>query len=155
MELKERIVFIIGLFIALFGFFIGAIFTVAVTMTDYSLPEESLITDMTIGLILGLVPLLFGIFICARMIKKRKQREEDLLENEILKLAANSKGKITTAELAANTNLSILDAERKLEYYVKIGVAERHISDGGVFVYSFRSVISEEEKHRSKNINKY
>jgi membrane protein implicated in regulation of membrane protease activity len=155
MNLKERFMFVLGLLFSLFGFLIGGLFLIGVSMTDYSLPEESLKTDITIGIVLGFIPLLVGIFICKKANNKGKKRQEDLLENEILKLVATLKGKITTAELAANTKLSIKEAESKLEYYVKSGFVERHISEGGVFVYSFLHIISEEEKRRAKNLNEF
>ncbi|MFD1848854.1 hypothetical protein [Oceanobacillus bengalensis] len=150
MNVKEMIVFIIGIIISLFGFLLTAIFLIYVLDTDYSLPEASISVDIALGITIGIIPLLFGIFLCSKMRKRAAKRAEDSLENEILKLVAKMNGKITIAELASNTRLSLKDAEERLESFVKMGVSERHISDGGVFVYYFMNILSTEEKNTSQ-----
>src|SRR5690606_20126705 len=106
-----------------------------------------------IVILIGVVPFIIGIILCRIPIKREKRLQNDKLENDILKLVARLKGKITIAELAQDTKLSIKEAEEKLEYYVKIGVAERLISDGGVFVYYFPNIISKDEKQQTMSLH--
>lgn len=150
MNVKERVIFFIGTISTAIGFMFTGIFLIYIIDTDYSQPGENIATDFALWAVIGVVPLLFGMTLCYLAIKSKKKRQEDLLENKILKLVGDLQGKITIAELAQHTRLSLKEAEELLEDYAKKGIAERHISDGGVFVYSFIHVISREEKESSK-----
>ncbi|MGJ9458727.1 hypothetical protein [Oceanobacillus sp. CF4.6] len=152
MKLKELLIFILGIFIAIFGFIMISGILIGIASNDYSF-GETIFGDIIGGIILGVLPLLFGIFLCVKMKKKTKKTEENKLENEILKLAIHFNSKLTTSELAAHTTLSLTDAKQKLEEYVHLGVAERNISDSGIFVYVFTNIISENEKDEAKNLN--
>lgn len=155
MPLKDRLIFATGILISVSSFLLVSLFFIGVSVTDYSQPEESFFSDVLIGVLLGFIPLAFGLFLCRRVMKRDKQRRADHLENTILKLVAKLNGKITIAELAQNTKLSIKQAESTLEYYVKIGVAERLISEGGVFVYYFPNVLSKEEKQQTMSLHEF
>lgn len=147
---KERTLFFFGTISSAMGFMFTGIFLVYIIDTDYSQPGENIATDFALWAVIGVVPLLFGITLCYLAIKSKKKRQADLLENQILQLAGDLHGKMTIAELAQHTRLSLKEAEELLEGYAKTGIAERHISDGGVFVYYFIHVISREEKEGSK-----
>ncbi|RLL46942.1 hypothetical protein D8M04_07025 [Oceanobacillus piezotolerans] len=152
MNVKEALVFIIGIFVTVIGFLFSGLFTVYVIDTNYGAGESNLGTDIALVIILGVIPLGIGILLCRYARKSAKKRMAGLLEDEILKLVTSLNGKITIAELAANTKLSIQESEQQLETFVKIGASERQISDGGVFVYYFRHIISQDEKEQAKPI---
>ena len=59
------------------------------------------------------------------------------LEAKILKLARNFRGRLTPLELAANSSLSLEEADRALEDIVRRGYANMAVSDSGNIMYEF------------------
>lgn len=59
------------------------------------------------------------------------------LENTILKLARKFRGKLTPLELAANSSLSLDEADKALEELVKKGYANMTVTDEGNILYEF------------------
>jgi TM2 domain-containing membrane protein YozV len=62
---------------------------------------------------------------------------EKELETTILKLARKFQGKLTPLELAANSSLSLDDADKSLEDFVRKGYANMTVTDEGNIVYEF------------------
>ncbi len=59
------------------------------------------------------------------------------LEVKILRLARNFHGRLTPLELAANSSLSLEEADNVLEDIVRRGYANMEVSDAGNIVYEF------------------
>ena len=59
------------------------------------------------------------------------------LEAKILRLARNFQGRLTPLELAANSSLSLEEADHALENIVRRGYANMEVSDTGAIVYEF------------------
>lgn len=59
------------------------------------------------------------------------------LEAKILKLARNFRGRLTPLELAANSSLSLEEADHALEDIVRRGYANMAVSDSGNIMYEF------------------
>ncbi|MBD3304743.1 NINE protein [candidate division KSB3 bacterium] len=59
------------------------------------------------------------------------------LEKTILKLAREFRGRLTPVELAANSTLSIEDADKALEDVVRRGYANITVTESGSIVYEF------------------
>lgn len=59
------------------------------------------------------------------------------LETTILKLARKFQGRLTPLELAANSALSLEEADKALEDFVRKGYAEMIVTDAGNIVYEF------------------
>ncbi|GAK51603.1 TM2 domain protein [Candidatus Moduliflexus flocculans] len=59
------------------------------------------------------------------------------LEAKILRLARNFHGRLTPLELAANSSLSLEEADNVLENIVRRGYANMEVSDAGSIVYEF------------------
>jgi len=59
------------------------------------------------------------------------------LETKILRLARSFHGRLTPLELAANSSLSLEEADNVLENIVRRGYANMEVSDSGSIVYEF------------------
>lgn len=71
-----------------------------------------------------------------------RESESDLnpaktLETTILKLARKFQGRLTPLELAANSSLSLEEADKSLEDFVRKGYANMIVTDVGNIVYEF------------------
>lgn len=62
---------------------------------------------------------------------------EKMLENTILKLARKFRGQLTPLELAANSSLSLDEADKSLENFVRRGHANMKVTDEGTIIYEF------------------
>ena len=62
---------------------------------------------------------------------------EKTLENTILKLARKFRGQLTPLELAANSSLSLEEADKSLENFVRKGYANMRVTDEGTIIYEF------------------
>lgn len=79
--------------------------------------------------------------------KLTEQEKEDL----VLKLASSRNGRITRAELARDSALSLAESQKILEHMCEIGVAQLHVTDEGNLVYAFPGLISADEKATAKD----
>jgi TM2 domain-containing membrane protein YozV len=66
-----------------------------------------------------------------------KEDPEKKLENTILKLARKFQGNLTPLELAANSALSLDEADKALENIVRKGYANMKVTDEGTIIYEF------------------
>ncbi len=62
---------------------------------------------------------------------------EKSLERIVLKLARKFHGQLTPLELAANSQLSLDDADSALENFVRKGYANMKVTDEGLIIYEF------------------
>jgi len=62
---------------------------------------------------------------------------EKSLERTVLKLARKFHGQLTPLELAANSQLSLDDADSALENFVRKGYANMKVTDEGTIIYEF------------------
>jgi hypothetical protein len=69
------------------------------------------------------------------------------LENTILKLARRFRGKLTPLELAANSSLSLDEADKSLEELVKKGYANMTVTDEGNILYEFPGFLQFDSSH--------
>lgn len=66
-----------------------------------------------------------------------KKDPEKKLEDTILKLARKFQGNLTPLELAANSSLSLDEADKALENIVRKGYANMKVTDEGTIIYEF------------------
>jgi hypothetical protein len=62
---------------------------------------------------------------------------EKHLERTVLKLARKFRGQLTPLELAANSQLSLDEADSALENFVRKGYANMKVTDEGNIIYEF------------------
>lgn len=65
------------------------------------------------------------------------ETSEESLERTVLKLARKFHGQLTPLELAANSHLSLDDADSTLENFVRKGYANMKVTDEGNIIYEF------------------
>jgi len=68
---------------------------------------------------------------------KSDEDPEKNLERTVLKLARKFRGQLTPLELAANSQLSLDDADSALENFVRKGYANMKVTDEGNIIYEF------------------
>lgn len=66
-----------------------------------------------------------------------KKDPEKKLEDTILRLARKFQGNLTPLELAANSSLSLDEADKALENIVRKGYANMKVTDEGTIIYEF------------------
>mgnify|MGYP003573460007 CR=1 FL=1 len=79
----------------------------------------------------------------ARAVRRRRQ------ENRILRLARDRGGRLMVTETAADTELTVVEAEEILKSLAEGGFVELEVTDSGLVVYRFPEVLYEHEKHGS------
>jgi len=73
-------------------------------------------------------------------------------EQRILDLAEREGGRVTVPEVASCCDMTIDDSKAALDRLVLTGVAELHVSEGGVLVYVFPGFLSDDEKARATDV---
>lgn len=146
MNWAERLKFTFGVLVALFG----------LIMLGGSLASEEmengLLSELVLVLLFAVLPLALGIWYAVRVVRKSKARRQDELENEILQLAARHSGRLTASEVAMHTRLSVTEAQKLLEGYVKQKLVTLKISGSGTLVFEFNDLIPEEEKRAAARV---
>lgn len=74
------------------------------------------------------------------------------LEARVLALAAQSKGRVTIAEVAVACAVSLEDAENALDELAQRGHANMHITDDGQRVYVLEGFLSDAQKQEAQDI---
>lgn len=68
----------------------------------------------------------------------------------VLKAAKQNNGRLTIAEVAMDTTLSLDESKSILESMCTEGIAELQITDGGSLVYVFTGLLTDKEKDTAK-----
>lgn len=109
-------------------------------------------TGMVIGLLLifGCIGFAAGryVIISRSIIKKQKEQRR---ERKLLSLIKKKGGRITAFELAAESELSLEEAQNFLEDMCERGAGQVHLTPQGSSLYVFAGVISEQEKKHAKS----
>ncbi|MED5018354.1 hypothetical protein P9847_13675 [Paenibacillus chibensis] len=99
-------------------------------------------------LLFSVLPATYGF-----MLNKRdRKRASAHMEKEILKLAANRKNLLTTADVALCTSLNMEQSSEVLEDLRRKGYLRLKVADNGAFVYEFQSFLSMEEKLSAERV---
>ena len=78
-------------------------------------------------------------------------RSEADRERLILRLAEQEHGRVTVPEVAARCDLTIAESKATLDRLVMAQVATIQVTQGGVLVYVFPGLLSDDEKAQSKD----
>jgi hypothetical protein len=147
MRLKYNFLQILYIFMILVGIFLGFGSTLGY------LKNRSTMKEWIVGLIvMGLLPLIFGTILLKRLRKKINNIDKDEIENAIFQLAKKSDSKLTIADVAMNTKLTTEESKKILDEFCLKGFAEIMVSQTGVIVYNFKSIIKESEKLSSEKV---
>jgi hypothetical protein len=74
-----------------------------------------------------------------------------VVEHRVLEHAAGHGGRITVAELALKSGLSIDDSRNALDEMVRKGVANVLVTDDGATVYDFPELLTAQERRSAKD----
>lgn len=143
MNSKEIFLFILGVFIFLFGL---VMLTGAVLIIFENRPGDSVYGNAAGAFFMGVLPMTVGFLICKKMFSSNTERENNLIEQKILRLAKEGNGKITAAEAAMNSDFSLDQAKKILDQYVKKGYCDIGVTQKGGIIYIFPNIISDEDK---------
>lgn len=92
-----------------------------------------------------------GTFLIIHNVRKLRQDNWETRERELLKIIAARDGRITPAEIAAVTDLTIAEAEQQLSKLCRHGSGELQLTPDGKTVYVFFGFLSEQEKTDTKS----
>lgn len=143
-SIKTPLKYTMSVLLVLFGVFLmlGGL----INMFPDDAPPKITPSDVFLFIAFGLAPCVLGIALWFRATNERKEQAHGTLENEILHLAKSLHNKLTASDVAIKLVLSPKQAEDCLEELVVKGWARLEISDSGVAVYHFHSLLSGEEK---------
>jgi hypothetical protein len=87
-----------------------------------------------------------------RRLAERAEHAEHAVAAELLRLAELRGGRLTVAEVMAHLDLSKGQAESALEQLCRQGLADYRVSESGVLVYHFGTLIGAEEKRLAEGV---
>jgi uncharacterized membrane protein YidH (DUF202 family) len=99
--------------------------------------KYSMLTDGVLTVLLGIVPLVGGVWRYKRIRQAVTRRTVDDSEKIVLRLAQRRQGVLTVVEVAANSTLSVEQAKETLDQLNLKGFNEMDVSDAGILVYKF------------------
>jgi hypothetical protein len=108
--------------------------------------------DIVGGILFGIVPVVAGIFLLRSSYKNKKRIQEtkeralkEEKEHEIIRLAQRKKGRLTVTEVAGETSLDIVEAEKILREMAIRGYAGIKVTESGMVVYEFYEIASNDK----------
>ena len=99
--------------------------------------KYSRVTDGVLTVLLGILPLVGGVWRYKRVRQAVTRRAVDDSEKIVLRLAQRRQGVLTVVEVAANSTLSVEQAKETLDQLNLKGFNEMDVSDAGILVYKF------------------
>ncbi|MGE3538005.1 MAG: hypothetical protein AB7N91_11310 [Candidatus Tectimicrobiota bacterium] len=113
--------------------FVGAIIGILEQTSHYSV-----LTDLLLASLLGLLPIAAAAWLIRRIRRQVVTRREARLETTVLRLAAQHNGVLTVMDVVVNSTLSVDQAKRLLDQLNLKGVNDIHLSEQGIMTYTFR-----------------
>ena len=135
MKWIERIIFVLGVLVILFGLVMIAGGLINFFDSARERPASESLILMTL---LGLGPVVCGFLMCRNMKRKAQHRKAEHIERQILQLAKENQGQLTISEVSMRLTLSSTEAKAVLDQCHLNHLAELSISDSGVVVYRFQ-----------------
>ena len=121
------------LFIGVLGLVLGLAF-----LLDVGRPGEKMTYGLafcTLGL--GLAFAAAGGTLLSTALRARRRQREEAIEAEVLRVALSRDGRITAAEVAMATELSLEEAQGYLERLARSGMISVEVGANGMLIYSF------------------
>lgn len=115
-------------------------------------------TETATGVLLGLLVFFSGTGFAGGYLAWRKLRSaEPTLDDEererlVLRLAADRQGRLTAAEVAAHTPLSLRESQQMLDRLEQHRAAELQLTPDGAMVYRFPQLLTSAEKAEARDV---
>ncbi len=134
MNIRENFRYLIGIFAIIVGNFLlfGG-------LVNYFDGKETFGGFLAFGFFIGVLPIAGGAWLIYAAKKNSAQRKLKNSEQEILKLAMKSNGRLTAAQVATFTSLSLEDADNKLKELQERGIFILKITEEGEIIYKLNS----------------
>lgn len=103
----------------------------------------------------GSLPLSASVYLLWRLIRRGHQPRfwrYRTREAAILRLARRLGGRLTVAEVALGTGLTLRASEAMLNELARKGYVELHVAPSGVLVYSCEALADAPDKHRAEGV---
>ncbi len=101
--------------------------------------------DFILFLVMGIAPLIGGGMIIGNHIKKNKRLKAEKTERILLGLAEKHNGRLTATVVAAESPLSLAEADKLLKEMASNGFVEMEVDNRGIIIYQFASLLPELE----------
>ncbi len=132
MKVMKILLMAFGVFLLLSGLFIIMIGLFAI----FTQPEE-LRKNLTMTLVLGLLPAILGAGICTLGTLQMRRTRKEALEKQVFQLAKMKGGRLTVAELTLETNLTSDKATAYLDDLHHRSLVDMDVSDSGTIFFRF------------------
>jgi hypothetical protein len=136
MTLRENFRYILGIITVALGSFL-----IFGGLVNYFDGTETLGGFLALGFFVGILPITAGAWLIYAAKRDSNNRKLKDSEQQILKLAMQSKGRVTAAQVATFTSLSLTEADNKLKELQEKGIFIIKISEEGEIVYKLSSSI--------------
>ncbi len=92
-----------------------------------------------------------GFYLTHILRRKRKRKGAEETERKVLNVIASKGGRVTPIEVASKTDLSVDECQKLLDKLCEKGMGQLQVTDQGSLVYTFKGVISSQEKETAKS----
>ncbi len=134
MKFTDILFILVGLAFCLFG----SIFLLGGVLVIVDPPEgQGRLGSLFFTLFFGAVPFSVGIWMFWRVWSRTRGRSKEVRERQVLMLATEKGGSLTVADVALATNMSSSQAKKILNQCHLDQLANMHVSESGVVVYTF------------------
>ena len=134
MTTNEKLQVVVAVLLGVFG--LVMIVGVSIQFLEGT-SKYSMVTDGVLTVLLGILPLVGGVWRYKRVRQAVTRRAVDDSEKIVLRLAQRRQGVLTVVEVAANSTLSVEQAKETLDQLNLKGFNEMDVSDAGILVYKF------------------
>lgn len=108
--------------------------------------------DIFMFLVLGIAPVVGGIWIILQTRKKAARLTYEAHERSILQLAQTHGAKLTATDVGISMNITVEEANAVLQQLTIRGLTQLEISNSGIPVYHFHTLISSGEKRDAEDV---
>lgn len=113
-------------------------------------------TGVKVASMVGVACAGFGLLVGGVLLMSSKSAVETSLTTErekiLLKIIRDHGGKVTPAEIAAKSHLSIAESQEGLDALCAAGAGDMEILKGGKLLYVFHGILTDEEKSTSQDV---
>ncbi len=119
---------------------------------DHGTSKNSLAADLVMVVIVGLVPLLTGIFMIRSANQNKKRTTINQTEVAVLRQAQAQEGRITIAEAALSLQTSIAEAKEVLDKMQSNSIFEIALTEDGTLIYQINQSLNRIKPEKGTNL---
>lgn len=150
MNLKEFLRYVAAVGMIIFGAFLalGGLVSIFEKQGNTTVSPG----DIFLFTVFGILPAVLGVILFRRTLHRQTERAYEAHERSVLLLAQTSGTKLTSTEAGIALNITVEQADKILQNMTIKGLTRLEISDSGVPVYHFHTLISNSEKHDAEDV---